>query len=301
MALHLGMDLGGTRLKAAAFDKEGRILARHTEPLTEPGSAPAQARTAREKLEKECAAPAVSIGLAAPGMAAADGSHIACLPGGKVGIEGFDWGTFFGDVPVIRVLNDAHAALLGEAWQGAARGLQEAVLVTLGTGVGGAILSGGRLLRGHLGRAGHLGHLCLDPDGTPGICGMPGSLEDYIGEQTVETRSGGRFSSTEELVAAAAEGDLEARRTWERSVYILACGLASVVNLLDPEALIIGGGIAGAGERLLGPLRHALDEVEWRPTGERVRLLTAELGSWAGCYGAARACLNVAGCAKPVP
>ena len=198
-----------------------------------------------------------------------------------------NWAEYLTFKNPIQIINDAQAALLGEVWQGAGRGFKDAVFVTLGTGVGGAILSRGHLLSGHIGRAGHIGHLCLDPDGPPGICKMPGCLEDHIGNQTIESRTAGRFASTKDLVDAAVDGDMEARRLWNRTVYLLACGLASVINIVDPEAIIIGGGISLAGEHLLGPLREALDRIEWRPTNEQVNLLPAALGRWSGAYGAA--------------
>jgi glucokinase len=116
------------------------------------------------------------------------------------------------------VLNDGHAALLGEAWLGSARGFQNVILLTLGTGVGGAAILDGKLLRGQIGRAGHLGHICLDPDGPRDVCGTPGSLEVAIGNCTIGERSRGRFQTTHELVAAYRDGDLEAAGIWLESV-----------------------------------------------------------------------------------
>jgi glucokinase len=185
------------------------------------------------------------------------------------------------------VLNDAHAALLGEVWRGAARGLRDVVLLTLGTGVGGAIYADGRLLRGAIGRAGHLGHLCLDVDGPPGITRIPGSLEDAVGECRLKERSGGRFATTEELMAAHRAGDRVAGEVWLRSMRKLACGVASIINAVDPEVVLLGGGISTAGEELLAPLRGELADIEWRPGGRAVELRLAELGAWAGACGAA--------------
>jgi glucokinase len=188
----------------------------------------------------------------------------------------------------VALLNDAHAALLGEVWQGAAAGARDAVLLTLGTGVGGAILSGGRLLTGHLGRGGHLGHTCLDVDGEPDSLGIPGTLEEAVGNRTLARRSAGRFDSTERLVAAHLAGDPQASRVWLRSVYQLACAVTSLINTLDPEVVIIGGGIARAGAPLFDPLGRYLDLMEWRPGGHRVRIEPAALGRLAGALGAAR-------------
>jgi glucokinase len=210
------------------------------------------------------------------------------MPGRLQGLEGLNWSEFIQASSPVPVLNDAHAALLGEAWLGAARGSENVILLTLGTGVGGAALVDGRLLRGHLGRAGHLGHTCLDLDGPPDVCACPGSLEMMIGNCTVAERSGGRFRTTHELVAAHLAGDTEASRVWLRSVRALACAIASFGNILDPEVVIVGGGIARSAEALFAPLRQMVPEFEWKSTGYQVRILPAALGEFAGAFGAAR-------------
>jgi len=116
---------------------------------------------------------------------------------------------------------------------------------------------------------------------------MPGSLEVAIGNWNIRERSGGRFETTHGLVAAYVAGDAEAARVWLESVRALACAIGSFANILDPEAVLIGGGIARSGAALFEPLQHFLDEVEWRPGGGRVKLLPAALGELAGAYGAA--------------
>jgi glucokinase len=210
------------------------------------------------------------------------------MPSRLRGLEGLDWTELLGVDRTVPVLNDAHAALLGECWIGAARGLQNAVMLTLGTGVGGAAIVDGKLLRGHVGRAGHLGHICLNPYGTPDITGTPGSLEDAIGNCTIQLRSHGAFKSTHDLVAAYLAGDSLATAIWLKSVRELACAIISFINILDPEAIIIGGGIARSGDALFKPLQRYVDEMEWRPTGHSTRILPAQLGEFAGAYGAAR-------------
>ena len=145
----------------------------------------------------------------------------------------------------------------------------------------------GRLLRGHIGRAGHLGHTSLDIDGPPDVCGTPGSLEVKIGNCTIAERSHGRFQTTHDLVAAHLAGDAEASQLWLRSVRALACAIASFANILDPEAVIVGGGIARSGEALFEPLRRMVAEVEWKSTGYQVKILPATLGEFAGAFGAA--------------
>ncbi len=287
----VGIDVGGTNLKAVAVAADGTVLHRASR-ASEDGVATASdwTRHARATLAEfsrlRGGAPA-AVGVCAPGLAAADGRSIAHLPGKLAGLERLDWTSALERAAVVPVRNDAHAALLGEAWTGAARGRQHVVMLTLGTGVGGAVMSDGRLLRGAIGRAGHIGHLSLDPDGPASIVGMPGAIEVMIGDCTLASRSGGRFTSTAALVAAHQAGDSEASRLWLRSVRSLAFALGSCINLFDPEIIVLGGGISAAGEALFGPLAIELDRIEWRPGGHRVPVVPAVLGEWAGAIGAA--------------
>jgi glucokinase len=202
------------------------------------------------------------------------------------GLEGLNWTDFLHASQVVPVLNDAHAALLGETWKGAARSYRYAVLLTLGTGVGGAILADGRLFKGCIGRAGHLGHISLNPDGPPDIVGTPGSLEDTIGNSSLKIRSKGRFTSTRELVEAHLKGDSGATEIWLRSVHNLAAGLTSIINAIDPEVIILGGGIAQAGPALFDPLADFMKRIEWKPKGHEVKIIPADLGDLAGPLGA---------------
>ncbi len=207
-------------------------------------------------------------------------------------VEGLDWTVFLARWKCVPVLNDAQAALLGEVWHGAAAGRRNVMMLTLGTGVGGAAMVDGRLLKGHLGRAGHLGHICMDIDGPPDIVNTPGSLEEAVGNCTIEQRTGGRFSSTLDLADAHRGGDAEATRVWSRMIRALACGIASLVNVLNPEVVVIGGGISLAGDVLFEPLEKELTKVEWRPHGQRVKIVPAKLGEYAGAYGAAWNAMN---------
>ena len=272
---------------------------------------------------------ASAIGISAPGLAARDGRSIARMPGRLHGLEGLDWTEFLqvgravGSAPetpendgtaqsslaassaveipspailagFVPVLNDAHAALLGEAWLGAARGFQNVFMLTLGTGVGGAAIVDGRLLKGALGRAGHLGHVSLDLDGPRDVCGMPGSLEALIGNYSIEQRTDGRFQTTHDLVAAHLRGDSFATEVWLKSVRALGYAISSLVNVLDPEAVIIGGGIARSGVALFEPLECFVRDTEWN-VGAPVKILPAQLGELAGAYGAAWNALKESG------
>lgn len=290
----IGIDLGGTQIKVAAFTPQGQLRATWTRATEDRlvNGVPQFARAVRELLA-EIAPAACPVGIAAPGVPAAHERWIEFQPGKLVGLERLNWTEFLGWPTPVPVLNDAHAALLGEAWQGAAAGCRHAILLTLGTGVGGAILIDGKLFKGALGRAGHLGHVSVQDTPERSIFGTPGSLEAAIGNYTVAARSGGRFSSTEALVEAFSKGDAQAAAVWLASVRALARAITSFINILDPEVVIIGGGIARSGPLLFEPLNRFLDEMEWRPGGHRVRVVPAALGEWAGTYGAAKRALEL--------
>ena len=284
----LGLDLGGTSVKGIAVTPTGATLARFHEhfELVEPLAFARCVALVLAQATEQLGRPD-RIGLSAPGIAARDGRSIAHMPGRFDGLEGLIWSDYINRPDSVPLLNDAQAALLGEVWLGAARGAKDVVLLTLGTGVGGAALVGGNLLRGHTGKAGHLGHLSLDPAGIPDICGTPGSLEDALGNHNIAARSGGRFTTTHELIRAHEQGDPHATEVWLRSVRVLAAALVSLGNILDPELAVLGGGITGAGETLFRPLREFMSEMEWRPAGTGMRVVPAELGEFAGAYGAA--------------
>jgi glucokinase len=295
MCYGIGIDLGGTNIKMVAVSQEGHVLDRSTSE-TESDSPESWVRTIKTKIKQIEQAQTKSapwIGLAAPGLAARDNLSIASMPGKLRGLEGLNWTNALQTPHPVPVLNDAHAAMIGEAWLGAAVGYRNVVLLTLGTGVGGAILADGHLLQGHMGRAGHLGHISLNADGPADIVGTPGSLELSIGNSTLANRSGGRFTSTRRLVEAHLNGDQAASEVWLRSVYHLAVGITSIVNAVDPEVVIIGGGIANAGPALFGPLTNFLEKIEWRPLGQGVRIIPAALDDFAGTIGAAHHAINI--------
>lgn len=289
MKYALGIDLGGTNVKAIAVTAKGRVLAEASVPTGGSTNARWQhaVRLAADKVQARAGHPPAWMGVVAPGLPARDQCSIVSLPGRLPGLEGLDWRRFFSFKDAVPVLNDAQAALLGEVWLGAARRSRNVLLLTLGTGVGGAAQVDGNLLRGHLGRAGHLGHVSLNPAGVPDIVNTPGSLEDAIGDCTVSARTGGRFTSTAELVAASLRGDPNARQVWQESIRALAAAIASFINVLDPQTIIIGGGIAKSGAALFVPLRRQLARFEWRPGGAKVRIVSAQLGDRAGAFGAA--------------
>ncbi len=290
----LGLDLGGSSVKAVAVTATGSRPGRWQEPFdpARPRHFADVTRALAHRIETERGRPPQHIGLSAPGLPAADGRSIAFMPGRLAGLEGLDWGAFLGRTELVPVLNDAQAALLGEAWQGAAVGSRNVILLTLGTGVGGAAMVDGHLLHGSIGRAGHLGHICLELDAPADVSNTPGSLEYHLGNYSLAERSGGRFTNTEELVRAHLTGDALASAVWLKSVRALAAGVASLINVLDPEIILLGGGIARAGEALFKPLADFLDHFEWRPGGHRAKICSTQLGEFAGAVGAAAKALD---------
>jgi glucokinase len=289
MTYAIGLDLGGTNIKGLAVSTHGKVLAEETRPTGDDGtpSWKSNVRRVLSNLKEKLGHEPQFIGVAAPGLAARDYRSIAFMPERLPGLQRLDWQGYFGVAHAVPVLNDAQAALLGEVWRGAAKGCENVVLLTLGTGVGGAAMVDGHPLHGRLGRAGHFGHISLNPEGPLDITGTPGSLEDLIGDATLRTRSRGRFASTRALVAASRQGDREARKIWLSSVRALAAGIASLINALDPEVVILGGGIVQAGSALFLPLERFLKEFEWRPGGVKALIMRAKLGDRAGAFGAA--------------
>jgi len=286
MSYSIGVDLGGTNIKIVVVSHDGGLLEYLSCNTADTEGSWAQTiKTNLLKIQSRRGQPPAHIGIAAPGLAAKDGKSIAYMQGRLAGLQGFMWESFLQSHVV--VLNDAHAALLGEVWQGAAKGYRDVILLTLGTGVGGAVLVDGRLIKGQIGRAGHLGHTSVNSDGAPDIVNTPGSLEQMIGNYNLAERSDGRFISTRKLVEAHLAGDSEATKIWLRSIYHLAAAIASFINSFDPEIVIIGGGIAQAGSALFDPLRQHLDRFEWRPMGHQVPVIAAALGEKAGAIGAA--------------
>lgn len=288
----IGIDLGGTNIKFLAIDCEGKVLQEAccaTEDKEgELGDWAERIAETIKQIEQDMRGEAQWIGISAPGMANQQKRSIVSYPGRLIGLEGLDWTAFLGRTRLVTVLNDAHAALYGESWKGSAAQYKNVIFLTLGTGVGGAFSIDGQLQSGFLGRAGHFGHTCLDPEGPLDIKNSPGSIEMMIGECTIKERTKGRFSCSKDLVEAYLSGDEEASSIWLKSVYHLACAISSFINILDPEVVLLGGGISRAGDALMGPLAGFMNKVEWRPEGYQVPIRFAALGNNAGALGAAR-------------
>lgn len=283
----IGIDLGGTRIKGVLLDSQRNVLEQLYTPTNDNELAGWKEAVLEcvNSLQSKADTQQLPVGISAPGLPNAANTSIAFMPGRLQGLENFDWSTFL-KRPAF-VLNDAVAALLAEARLGAAAGKMNVAMLTLGTGVGGAILINGQPYQGAFNKAGHIGHMVIDDEGEPDVTGMPGSLEDAIGNVTIAKRSEGRFSSTHELLDACKNDDVFAKEVWLKSVRKLAIGLASVTNILSPETIVLGGGITEAGEALFHPLEEYMGLYEWRAGGNRVNIVKAHFGDMAGAIGAA--------------
>jgi glucokinase len=286
-SLAIGIDLGCTNIKGLLVNDTGQILAETSAETNEQDDTHWKNAVAImiDNLKNQSKANVDTIGLCAPGLADAGNEYIAHMPARLPGIECFSWSHYIGET--VHVINDAHAALMAETTFGAARQLRHAVLLSLGTGVGGGLLIEGKLYQGLLQRAGHLGHMTVDA-GAPDrdITNMPGSIEDAIGNATLEKRSLGRYTTTDALVNDFRKGDSFATWVWLSSVRRLAICIASVVNIVSPEAIILSGGIIKADDALLRPLQDFLELYEWRPGGTKTPVRLAQFTDRAGALGA---------------
>ena len=289
--LTIGIDLGGTNIKGILLDEDNNILEEaaaetQDDPKDREGDVwKSNVKSVVDELIKKSNGKAALAGFSAPGLANKDNTCISYLPNRLLGLEDFHWGDYLGVETF--VLNDAHSHLIAESQVGVGKGYKNVVLLTLGTGVGGGILINGRLYQGELGRAGHLGHLSVNQKEDTSIVGSPGSLEDSIGECTIEQRTYGKFRSTEALVNAFRAGDTFATWVWLKSVEHLARGMVSLINAFSPQLFILAGGITQAGDALLRPLKDLLDVYEWRPGGYATELKVAATGTNTGALGAA--------------
>jgi glucokinase len=242
----IGIDLGGTRIKGVAINEEGKILGQLYMPTNDSEGELWKSVIAKtiNELKEKCDAGDIVVGISAPGLPNDNNSAIAFMPGRLQGLEDFIWTNYLQQRTY--VLNDATAAMMTEAKMGAAKNKKNVVMLTLGTGVGGAILIDGKCYQGSFNKAGHIGHMVINDEGDCDVTGMPGSLEECIGNCTVEKRSKGKFLSTHELLDAYRNGDEFAKDVWLTSVRKLAIGLASITNILSPEIIVLGGGITEA-------------------------------------------------------
>lgn len=292
MSVHLGLDLGVTNLKWAVVECDDggwRTIDQGQRPTFAaegPGAVIGRMTgTAREAVERR---PAIaSIGIGVPGLydpVTGSARFLVNMPGG--------WGGCAVAPPIEEavglptwLINDARAFGLAELRLGAGRGASSMVGLTLGTGVGGVIAIDGRVLQGYDGTAGEVGHQTIDPDGPPCNCGNHGCLEAFARADRIAAACG--TPSVETAVEAAGAGDARALKGLAEVGRYLGIGIANVVTLISPDRVIIGGGVAAAGELLLGPIRDELRGRVRTTSLKEVVLVLAELGTWAGAIGAA--------------
>ncbi len=293
----LALDLGGTNLRLAAVGEDGTVYCR------ERSTTPRQSSSNEivdliVRLAERCRAGIPSdsnvFAMAAAIPATIDDSAgvLKKLPN-LPALEGVPLRDILAEklgIPVI-LENDANAAALGEHWLGASRAVDDSICITLGTGVGGGIILGRRPFRGKDGTAGEVGHICVESGGLPCGCGGRGCLEQYASASSVirlARELGIEAESSYDVWKAATAGNADALEVFRRMGMFLGVGLSSLINLLNPEMIVIGGGLAAAWDLFIG---HALGEVNYRAfrlPAERVNIVRAQLGDDAGILGAAR-------------
>lgn len=291
--LAIGVDLGCTHIKIVLMDEDGKIHREAHEETNEPNDRHWKGliKNIVGDFQKDAQGHEVPVGLAAPGLANPENTCISFMPGRLPGLENFNWTDQVGSR--VYVLNDAHAALMAEAGFGAANGIQHAIMLTLGTGVGGGILINGELYQGMNQMAGHFGHTTIESDThLMDVTNMPGSIESAIGNLTIRERSHQKYDTTWQLVADYEKGDPFATWLWLSSLRKLAISLASFINILSPQLIILGGGISKAGPSLMKPLQQFLDLYEWSPGGKKTKLTLAHFSDQAGAIGAAAFALS---------
>ena len=293
---HLGLDLGATNLKWAIVEHAApawRVVA-HGQAVTRTADDPAAVpATVVAQLADVAAAaiaghgPVASVGIGIAGVcdpATGTTRFLPNIPGPWAGHPVAGTVARAVGVPAF-LINDARAFGLAELRLGAGRGASSMIGLTLGTGVGGVVAIGGRVHFGHDGTAGELGHQTIDPDGPWCTCGNRGCVEAYARADQIAAACG--TSNAEEAIRAAQAGDPRARAGLADVGRYLGIGIANAITVLTPDRVVVGGGVAAAGELLLGPIRAEVARRVTMTSLEAVTFVAAELGTIAGAIGAA--------------
>ena len=299
--LAIGVDIGGTGIKAAIVSLSGELLESVHEPSPRTISA---LHDFVHAVLKRAKAPVRGIGIGCKGIIDANSTRVKSSPGDLYFLEGQLLSEVIGagDVPVCAE-NDARVALIGEVLWGSARGKRNVVMLTLGTGVGGAVLVDGVILQGANGAAGHLGHTTIDPRGGLCICGNYGCLETHFSSRAIESdywahihraapatlsiSSTGEVPNPEAIFRAAADGDECARYVVDRALEYLGAALVSFLHTFDPEIFILGGNIAAAGPQMIAPIQHKIARRTKTLLGREVPIVFQKLVGYGGVAGAA--------------
>lgn len=295
----LGLDIGGTKLAAGVVDADGAIRSFVVES-TRPEEGPDRGLERLFELARRAVADA---GIEWPALAAVGIGSGGPLDASRGVLVAPPHLTGWVDVPIVAraeesfalpvaLENDATAAAAGEHRYGAGAGTSHMVYLTISTGVGGGVVIDGRLYRGATGNGGELGHVTVDCAGRPCRgCGRKGCLEAYVSGTSIAERAqeaGMGDVTASDVAAAARAGDATAVRVWDETTDALGCGLTSIVNLFEPQLVVLGGGVvSGTGEQLLGPARARVRLEAMGSAGEAARIVAAKLGPHVGVVGAA--------------
>lgn len=297
----LAVDIGGTKLAAGLVDEDGTVSASARTPTTPGGSGDELWAALVELTDGVLAAggspEVVGVGIGSGGPMTWPSGEISPLniPGWRDFPLRARFQERYPGVPV-RLHNDAVAVAIAEHWKGAGRGSDNMLGMVVSTGVGGGLVLGGKVVDGMSGNAGHIGHLVVDPESPPCVCGGTGCLEAvargpalaqwaYVQGWRADRPAGERTGR--ELGADAAAGDELAIAAFTRAGRALGIAIASVKAVCDVEVVAIGGGISQVGDLLFGPLQSTLDRYSGLAFTKDVRVVPAELGQDAGLVGAA--------------
>ncbi len=293
---HLGLDLGATNLKVAVVERVGdtwTALSREqvaTRYVADPEAMPdAVVAQLAEVAVATIAArgPIASIGIGVPGLydpVTGRTRFLVNMPGPWAGHPVAGPVSEAAGVPAF-LINDARAFGLAELRLGAGRGASSMVGLTLGTGVGGVLAIDGRVHQGHDGTAGEIGHQTIDPDGPWCGCGNRGCMEAYARADQIAAACG--TATAEEAVMAARAGDARAIAGLRDVGRYLGIGIANMITVISPDRIVLGGGVAAAGDLLFEPIRAEIARRVTTTSIDDVTLVAAELGTWAGSIGAA--------------
>jgi glucokinase len=283
----LGIDVGGTAIKLGRFNHSGQGLQFLTIPTPQPATPIAILDAiihAIPSIDPDRKSQAIGMGIPGPSDPTGRIAKLAINLPEWVNVQVADRMEEALHLPC-KIANDANCAALGEAWQGAGRSYKNLVLLTLGTGVGGGIILNGELFTGYNGAAGELGSISFNPEGHPCNSGNRGSLEQQLCIGSIVRRSGKDPSLLGQL---AQSGHVEALKFWQDYGRDLGIGLTTLIYVLNPEAIVIGGGISGSSEFFFDSVIEEINERVSLPSREGIKLIKAELGNQAGMFGAAK-------------
>ena len=302
----IAADLGGTNLRIAAIDRDGNILhrARRATPRSERADEIVSliCEAAAECLENLKKEKVLAIAAAVPAILNIEDGIILKAPN-VPSLNGFRFSKALENalnLPCV-LENDANAAAIGENWLGASKDFKNSIMVTLGTGIGGGIMIDGRILRGADGTAGEIGHICVEPFGVPCGCGSRGCVEQYASATAIvrlarelegnypksELPEKSKLSS-QEIYEAGLSGDELALEVFRRQGFYLGIALAGLINVLNTEVIVIGGGAAAGWDLFVPQMFEQIRQRTYREASERAKITRAALGDDAGILGAAR-------------